>query len=134
MTPGALLSELRAAGAVLRVVEGRLEAKRLPPALAPLARAHAAELRGLLAAPPLPGGSLGEGPPTSPPPDWPAWRVEAFEERAAIREYDGGQPRAEAERAALLEAAALPEPPYEDPADLPAPPPEEPPGCPRGYH
>ena len=49
MTPGALLLELRAAGAVLRVVGGRLEAKHIPPALAPLARAHAAELRGLLA-------------------------------------------------------------------------------------
>lgn len=51
MTPAALLSELRAAGAALRVVGGRLEAKALPPALAPLARVWAAELRGLLEQP-----------------------------------------------------------------------------------
>lgn len=60
MTPAALLSELRAAGAVLRVVGGRLEAKALPPTLAPLARAQAAELRGLLEQPaeaPAPGPS-----------------------------------------------------------------------------
>lgn len=48
MTPAALLAELRAAGAVLRVVGGQLQAKALPPDLAPLARAHAAELRALL--------------------------------------------------------------------------------------
>lgn len=41
---------------------------------------------------------------------WPAWRLEAFEERAAIREYDGQQPRDLAERCAYLEAAELPEP------------------------
>lgn len=51
MTPAALLSELRAAGAALRVVGGRLEAKALPPALAPLARVWAAELRRLLEQP-----------------------------------------------------------------------------------
>lgn len=32
--------------------------------------------------------------------------VDAFEERATIREFDGGQPRAEAERGALNETAA----------------------------
>lgn len=52
-----LLQELRAAGAALRVVDGRLEAKRLPPPLAALARAHAAELRTLLA-PPAPPDEL----------------------------------------------------------------------------
>jgi len=31
--------------------------------------------------------------------------LEQYEERAAIREYDGGQDRAEAEAAALVEAA-----------------------------
>ncbi|WP_176559607.1 hypothetical protein [Rubellimicrobium roseum] len=31
--------------------------------------------------------------------------LDAFEERAAIREFDGGQTRAEAERAALGEVA-----------------------------
>ena len=41
---------------------------------------------------------------------WPAWRLEAFEERAAIREYDGQQPHDLAERCAYLEAAELPEP------------------------
>lgn len=60
VTPAALLSELRAAGATLRVVGGRLEAKALPPALAPLARVWAAELRRLLEQPaeaPAPGPS-----------------------------------------------------------------------------
>jgi len=36
------------------------------------------------------------------PPDWREW----FHERAAIREFDGGLPRAEAERAALAETMA----------------------------
>lgn len=54
VTPAVLLQDLRAAGVALRVVGGRLEAKRLPPQLAALARAHAAELRRLLAEqPPL---------------------------------------------------------------------------------
>lgn len=35
---------------------------------------------------------------------WPAF--DDWEERAAIREYDGGQPRAEAEAAACREVAA----------------------------
>lgn len=35
----------------------------------------------------------------------PDWRVE-FEERAAIREYDGGQNRFDAERDALVEIVA----------------------------
>jgi hypothetical protein len=61
VTPAALLSELRAAGAALRVVGGRLEAKALPPALAPLARVWAAELRRLLEQP------------TEPPAPWPSW-------------------------------------------------------------
>ena len=70
MTPGALLLELRAAGAVLRVVGGRLEAKHIPPALAPLARAHAAELRGLLA-PPAHVEQLPAAPPAPTPPGAP---------------------------------------------------------------
>lgn len=41
--------------------------------------------------------------PTHLPPDW----REAYEERAAIREYDGGQTRADAEREALAEVIRL---------------------------
>ena len=41
---------------------------------------------------------------------WPGWRRDFFEERAAIREHDGMQPRDLAERCAYLEAAELPEP------------------------
>lgn len=74
MTPGALLSELRAAGAVLRVVGGRLEAKHLPPALAPLARARAAELRVLLA-PPAPVDHQGEQLPAAPPAPASSWTL-----------------------------------------------------------
>ena len=35
-----------------------------------------------------------------------ALALDAFEERAAIREFDGGQPRPEADRDALRETAA----------------------------
>lgn len=52
VTPAGLLQELQAAGASLRVVDGRLEAKHLPPQLAALTKAHAAELRRLLTEPP----------------------------------------------------------------------------------
>lgn len=41
----------------------------------------------------------------SAPPFWPEWALEAFEERAAIREYDGGQERAVAEAGALEDVA-----------------------------
>ena len=77
MTPGALLLELRAAGAVLRVVGGRLEAKHIPPALAPLARAHAAELRGLLApaAPTAPVDHQVEQLPAAPPTPASSWAL-----------------------------------------------------------
>ncbi len=51
VTPAGLLRELQAAGVALRVVDGRLEAKHLPPHLSALTRAHAAELRRLLAEP-----------------------------------------------------------------------------------
>lgn len=70
MTPAALLGELRAAGAVLRVVGGRLEAKRLPPALAPQVRAWAAELRALLDQPADGAGGIEAAP--APGPDLPA--------------------------------------------------------------
>lgn len=43
--------------------------------------------------------------PHAPEPDWQELR-EAFEERAAIREYDGGQSREDAEAGALLDVAA----------------------------
>ncbi len=39
---------------------------------------------------------------------WPGWRRDVFEERAAIREYDGQQPRDLAERCAYLEAVDAP--------------------------
>jgi ribosomal protein L37E len=42
--------------------------------------------------------------------NWPGWRREAWEERAAIGEHDGGLPPDEAERRAYLVAAALPAP------------------------
>jgi hypothetical protein len=51
VTPAALLQELRAAGAALRVPEGCLEAKHLPPHFSALTKAHAVELRRLLAGP-----------------------------------------------------------------------------------
>lgn len=38
----------------------------------------------------------------------PKERLEEFEERAAIREYDGGLPRGEAERAALRDLGIVP--------------------------
>ena len=34
---------------------------------------------------------------------WPAWLRDVYEERAAIREHDGGQTRENAERWAFLE-------------------------------
>lgn len=36
-----------------------------------------------------------------PPADWPLWAKDAYEERAAIMEYDGGLTRIEAETEAL---------------------------------
>jgi hypothetical protein len=54
---------------------------------------------------------------------WPDWRRHLYEERAAIREYDGRQPRDLAERCAYLEAAEAPE----EPAPLLAPPLSAPP-------
>ena len=75
VTPAALLSELRAAGATLRVVGGRLEAKALPPALAPLARVWAAELRRLLEQPVNNQGTPGRQPPDvdpAPPSGYPS--------------------------------------------------------------
>ena len=49
MTPEALLGDVRAAGGELLLVGGRLAGKHIPPNLAALVKAHAAELRGLLA-------------------------------------------------------------------------------------
>ena len=49
MTPAALLGDVRAAGGELLLVGGRLAGKHIPPNLAALVKAHAAELRGLLA-------------------------------------------------------------------------------------
>lgn len=100
MTPATLLRELRAAGVVLRVRGGRLEAKHLPPHLAGLTKAHAAELRRLLAEP-VDAWRLDLA-------TWPGWRRDVFEERAAIREYDGQQPRDLAEWRAYLEAVEAP--------------------------
>jgi hypothetical protein len=45
---------------------------------------------------------VSQGPQPEISPEELAWDI--FEERAAIREYDGGQSRAEAERAAWIEA------------------------------
>ncbi len=65
MTPAALLGDVRAAGGELLVVGGRLAGKHIPPNLAPLVKAHAAELRALLAsaAPPVPVDRQVEGAP-----------------------------------------------------------------------
>ena len=41
---------------------------------------------------------------------WPSWRRDLYEERAALREYEGRQPRDLAERCAYLEAIEAPEP------------------------
>lgn len=78
MTPSALLSILHQTGVVLTVVpDERLQVDAPPgvmtPALRAALREHKAALLDLLA---------------------------AFEERAALAEYDGGVPRAEAERLA----------------------------------
>jgi hypothetical protein len=125
VTPATLLRELRAAGVVLRVRGGRLEAKHLPPHLSALTKAHAAELRRLLAEP-VDAWRLDLA-------TWPSWRRDVFEERAAIREVDGQQPRDLAERCAYLEAVEAPEepspllappsttPPVNDAAEAPAP-------------
>ena len=92
MSATAVLKEARAAG--IRVaVDGRdlvLEAAAPPPeAILVALREHKAEIVRLLA------GEEG----------WTAedWRA-YFEERAAVREYDGGRSRAEAERGAFEDA------------------------------
>lgn len=63
MNAAQLLAELRAAGAELRVVDGRLQAKRLPPHLRSQAQAQAVALRLLLAPPACapPAGSEANG-------------------------------------------------------------------------
>lgn len=76
VTLAVLLQELCAAGAALRVREGRLEAKHPPPHLSALTKAHTTELRRLLVGPvpavealALPEPSPAHDPePESPPP------------------------------------------------------------------
>lgn len=79
MTPCALLSTLHQAGMVLTLDAGTLHYKApkgvMTPALQQQLTQHKAALLDLL---------------------------EAFEERAALAEYDGGVPRAEAERLAWV--------------------------------
>lgn len=90
MNAADVLAELRREGIELACREGRLCARpslRSRPALLTLVRDHAAELRRVLDA--------GE-----PHQDDDDADREAWEERAAIMEYDGGMTRAEAERAA----------------------------------
>lgn len=87
-----VLAELARAGVELACRDGRLCARpslRARPSLLALVREHAAELRRVLdSGAPQQAHELDDA------------QREAFEERAAIMEYDGGMTRAEAERAA----------------------------------
>ena len=86
MNAAEVMTTLRSEGVQLRVKEGRLCVRpsvRDRPALMALVKSHAAELRQLL-------GEAERG---------------AFEERAAIMEFDGGLIREEAERLAGIAAS-----------------------------
>lgn len=93
-----VLAELARAGVELACRDGRLCARpslRARPSLLALVREHAAELRRVLdSGAPQQAHELDDA------------QREAFEERAAIMEYDGGLTRAEAEQAARPMAGA----------------------------
>lgn len=93
MTAVSVLRSLRAEGAVVTLDGANLRLRAsgpLPPSVVSAARAEKASLVDLLTC----------------YPDFPD-RLDDFEERAAIMEFDTGLPRAEAERLAWAEAFAL---------------------------
>ncbi len=82
MTAAALIQQVQAAGGTIRATGGRLRLsapRPLPSGLVETIKAHKAEMLAYL------GDELTEN------------IREHFEERAAIREYDGGEPREKAE-------------------------------------
>jgi hypothetical protein len=95
MTPPTVLFALTKAGAVLWLDNGHLRFRAPAGAVDPVLHALAAACRTALVALLKAGALL--------PPDlavWPSDERDAYEERAAIREYEGGLPRAVAEREA----------------------------------
>ena len=112
MNAAATLAELLAAGVQVEASGDRVRLREPRPGL--LRPEHAPAVRSLKL--PLRHLALAAWRPALA--TWPDWRRYAFEERAAIREYDGRQARDLAERCAYLEAAELPE----EPAPLVAPP------------
>lgn len=116
MSAAAVLARLLSAGCRVEVEGERVRLREPRPGM--LRPEHLPAFRALR----LPLHDLGAGSWRATLAAWPAWRREVFEERAALREYDGGQPRDLAERCAFLEALEAPEPP---PPHL-APPPTEP--------
>lgn len=108
----AVLAELLAAGVTVEASDGRVRLREPRPGL--LRPEHAPAVRALKPSLSL----LAAGAWRQDLATWPDWRRFAFEERAAIREYDGRQPRDLAERCAYLEAAEAPELIEEDPEEL----------------
>ena len=96
-----LLEDLRCSGATVEVAGDRLRIDApvglVTAKLVEQMRAHKTELIELLCASPCAGVRIEDLSPD--------WRVE-WEERAAIREYDGGQVREHAEAEALREIVA----------------------------
>ena len=96
-----LLEDLQYAGATVEVTGDRLRIDApvgvVTADFVEQMRAHKAELIELLCASPCSGVRIEDLSPD--------WRVE-WEERAAIREYDGGQAREHAEAEALREIVA----------------------------
>lgn len=101
MSPKQLLEDLRCSGATVEVAGDRLRIDApvglVTVELVEQMRTHKLQLIELLRATPCVGVLIEDLSPD--------WRVE-WEERAAIREYDGGQAREHAEAEALREIVA----------------------------
>lgn len=104
-----LLHELKSRGLELQPAGDRIRYRpieAMTPELAEQVKARKAEILALLASPPIEPAPEQQAENRCEVIDWndldPDWRLE-FEERAAIREYDGGQAREHAEAAALRE-------------------------------
>ena len=98
MSAAAVLAGLLAAGVRVEVEGERVRLRE--PRLGVLRPEHVPAVRALK----TPLHRLGSGSWRATLATWPGWRRDVFEERAAIREHDGQQPRDLAEWCAYLEA------------------------------
>jgi hypothetical protein len=102
VSAAAVLAGLLAAGVRVEVEGERVRLREPRPGV--LRPEHVPAVRALK----TPLHRLGSGSWRATLTTWPGWRRDVFEERAAIREVDGQQPRDLAERCAYLEAVEAP--------------------------